>query len=130
MSTESTDDERTTGSPWAIAAAVFLLMIFGVIAVGTLRGCFFVDPQEVAKQDEEKKKKDEAEKKEKKPDFDLYTPIVMPSEPKSPLPIVKPGHWETISQEMRANYRDFVGDSRATIVDSQNREFVEESTHP
>ena len=47
----------------------------------------------------------------------------MPSEPKAPLPLVKPGHWETASQEMRANYRDFVGDSRLSIVDTQNRPY-------
>ena len=43
--------------------------------------------------------------------------------PKSPLPPVKPGHWATASQEMTANYRDFVGDSRLSIVDSQNRPY-------
>ena len=58
------DDERTKWSPWAIAAAILLLLIFGVIAVGTLRGCFFVDPQEAAKIAEEKKKK-EGGRKEK-----------------------------------------------------------------
>jgi hypothetical protein len=36
---------------------------------------------------------------------------------------VKPGHWQTVSQDMRANLRDFVGDSRLSIVDSQNRAF-------
>ncbi len=41
-----------------------------------------------------------------------------------PLPPVKPGHWATASQKMRANYRDFVGDSRLSIVNSQNRPFA------
>ncbi len=122
MPTDPAADERTKWSPWAIAAAVVLLMIFGVIVVGSLRGCFFISPQEVAKQEEERKKKEEEEKK-KKAEFELSTPIVMPSEPKVPLPLVKPGHWETIRQDMRANYRDFVGDSRLSIVDGQNRPY-------
>ena len=125
MSTEPAqpaDDERTKWSPWAIAAALILLLIFGVIAFGTVRGCFFVDPQDPAKLEEEQKKKEEEEKKDKS-EFKLSAPIVMPSEPKTPLPLVKPGHWETTSQEMRANYRDFVGDSRSSIVDAQNRPF-------
>ena len=36
---------------------------------------------------------------------------------------MKPGHWATASQEMRANYRDFVGDSRVSVVNSQNRPY-------
>ena len=123
MATDFPEDERTKWSPWAIAAAVLLLLIFAVITVGMVRGCIFVDPQEAAKLAEEQKKKDEEEKKTKKTDFELFTPIVMPSEPKSPLPIVKPGHWESVSQDMRANYRDFLGDSRLSVVDTQNRPY-------
>ena len=68
MSTEpTTDDEHAKWSPWAIAAAVLLLLLFGVIAVGTLRGCFFVDPQEAAKLDEEAKEEGRGKKKKKKP---------------------------------------------------------------
>src|SRR5262245_5812545 len=120
MSTESADDERIRWSPWAIAAAILLLLIFGVIAFGTVRGCFFVDPQEAAKPEEEKKKK---KKEEEEPELKILAPIVMPAEPKTPLPLVKPGHWEAISQDMRMNLRDFVGDSRASIVDAQNRPY-------
>jgi hypothetical protein len=120
MSTESADDERAHWSPWAIAAALVLLLIFGVIAFGTVRGFFFVDPQEAAKLDEEKKKK---KKEEEEKELQIAPPIVMPAEPKTPLPLIKPGHWETISQDMRMNYRDFVGDSRAWIGDAQERPY-------
>ena len=53
------DDERTTWSLWAIVAAAVLVLLFGVIAVGTLRGCFYTDPQEAAKTEEEEKKEEE-----------------------------------------------------------------------
>ena len=56
---EPDTDERTKWSPWALAAAVLLLVMFGVIAVGTLRGCFYIDPQEAAKREDDRKKKEE-----------------------------------------------------------------------
>ena len=83
----STDPETRriarSGRRWAIAAAALLVLMFGVIAVGTLRGCFYVDPQEAAKREEEKKKKEDEEKK-KKDDFEIRSPVVQPSEPESP----------------------------------------------
>jgi len=122
MSTDSEElDERTKWSPWAIAAAALLVVLFGVIAFGTLRGCFYVDPQEAAKREEELKKKEEEEKK--KAEFNIAPPVVQPSEPESPVQAVKPGHWVTSSQRMRANYRDFVGDSRTSIINQQKNPY-------
>ena len=121
MATDS-EDERTKWSPWAIAAAVLLLLIFGVIAVGTFAGASLSTrkrPPSCRGAEEEGRGREE----DKKTDFEIFTPIVMPSEPKTPLPIVKPGHWESVSQEMRANYRDFVGDSRLSVIDAQNRPY-------
>ena len=115
------DDEPTRWSPWAVAAAAFLLLLFGLIAVGTVRGCFTVSPEEAAKLEEEKKKLEE--KKKKEAEFDIATPVVQPSEPESPIQPVKPGHWAATSQQMRANYRDFVGDSRNSIVNRQKRPY-------
>ena len=91
-------DERQDWSKWAIAAVVLLLLLFGVVAVGTVRGCFSSEPEKAADA-AEKKKKDDAEK-EKKPPIKIDPPIVLPSEPKVPLPPVKPGHWATASQEI------------------------------
>ena len=77
----------------------------------------------------EEKKKDEARRKRnRRYRRSRSTPIVLPSEPKVPLPPVKPGHWATASQEMTANYHDFVGDSRLSVVDSQNRPYPVAST--
>ena len=127
MSTETETDDVAKWSPWAIAAAVLLLALFGVIGVGTLRGCFFVDPLEAAKNEAEKKNKEDAEK-EKKKEFDVAFPIVQPSEPEAPLQAVKPGHWVTASQNMRANYNNFIGDSRVAIVNGQNQPYPVAST--
>lgn len=102
-------------SLWAILAAIVLMMLFGVIAVGMLSGYFNGDPEEVAKLEDDKKKEEEKKKLE---EFNLDSPVVQPSEPESPFQPVKPGHWAATSQKMRANYRDFVGDSRTLIVNS------------
>jgi hypothetical protein len=115
---EPDSEEATRWSPWAIAAAVLLALLFGVILVAGVRGCLSLDPQEAAKREEERKKKEEEEKK-KKQEFDIANPVVLPSEPKSPAQYVKPGHWATATQRIRANYRDFVGESRTAVVDKQ-----------
>src|ERR1700759_4661883 len=96
---EPTDERRGKWGPWSIAAALLPLLLFGVIAAGTLRGYFFVSAEDAAKQEEEKKKKEEEEKKQKK-DFVIETPLVLPSEPKSQQPFATPGHWEPTSQAM------------------------------
>jgi len=127
MSTDTETDERSKWSPWAVAAAALLVMLFGVIAFGTMRGCLFVDPQEAAKREEERKKKAEADKN-KKDDFVIKSPVVEPAEAETPFQYVKPGHWATASQKMRANVRDFVGDSRTSITDSRNNAFPVDDT--
>jgi hypothetical protein len=97
-------------------------MMFGLIAVGMIRGCFVAGTGQAA-EDEEKKKKEESEKQEKAP-FKIEPPVVLPSEPKVASPPAKPGHWAVASQTMRANYRDFVGDSNLSVVNNQNRPFT------
>ena len=84
-------DKSTKWSPWAIAAAVLLAVLFGVIAVAGVRGCLYIDPQEAARLQEERKKKEEAEKK-KELEVRVDDPVVQPGEPKSPAQYVKPGH--------------------------------------
>jgi hypothetical protein len=140
MSTEPEAADDAKWSVWAIAFAALLVVMFGVIAIGTLRGCFFSDPGVTGKNEDEKKKKKEEEekkKKDKKPEFDIAFPVILPCEPEDPLQGIKPGHWSTASQKMVANYRDFVGDSRVTIIDGQqqpypiaNTPFVERSSRP
>jgi hypothetical protein len=119
---ELDDDERRKWSAWAIAAAALLLLLFSVVAIGTLRGCFFASTEQ-ADADEQKKKEEEKKKKEDLGPFKIQSPVVLPSEPNVPLPPVKPGHWATASQQITANFKDFVGDSRLSIVDSQSRPY-------
>jgi hypothetical protein len=114
---ESELEERTKWTPWAIVAAILLLLLFGVIAVTAIRGFFYGNPQEEAKLEEDEKKKEE--EKKKKPDFEVLAPVVQPSESETGVQAVKPGHWAATSQKMRANYRDFVGDSRLTITNNR-----------
>lgn len=112
-------DEVTKWSPWAIAAAVLLALLFGGILIAGVRGCMTLDPQELARLEEERKKKEEEEKKKKKEDFDIGFPVILPTEPKSPAQFVKPGHWATSTQQMRANYNDLVGESQTFVVDKE-----------
>ena len=60
--TNAESDERRKWSPWAIAAAALLLVMFGIIAVGTLRGCFSCRARNKPPTADEKKKKEETEK--------------------------------------------------------------------
>jgi len=43
--TAADPDEPQRWSPWAIAAMALLLLVFGMIAFGVLRGCLFAEPQ-------------------------------------------------------------------------------------
>jgi hypothetical protein len=116
--TELEEDDAPKWSPWAIVAAALLALMFGGIIIAGVSSYFYVDPQEAAKLEEERKKKEEEDKK-KEDEITFRPPVILPSEPKSPLQFVKPGHWATSTQRMRANYRDFIGESRTVIVDKQ-----------
>lgn len=124
---ELDSEDAAKWSPWAIAAAVLLAILFGAILVAGVRGYMSIDPQEAARLEEERKKKEEAEKKEKK-EYNFDYPVVQPGEPKAPSQYVKPGHWSTDSQRMRFNYRDFVGESRTVLIDNQNNPFPVDRT--
>lgn len=118
---EPESDERTKWTPWALAAGLFLLLMFTVVGAGMMRGCFSLNPQQAEKDEEEKAKSDkEKEKeKEKKNDVDIRFPVIQPAEAEAPISYAKPGHWATATQTMRANYRDFVGDSHSVIINSK-----------
>src|SRR3954453_6541964 len=113
MTTHATTetDERRKWTARAIAAAALLLLLFSVIAIGTLRGCFFAESEQAADAEEKKKKDAEKEKKAPVPPIEIKSPVVLPSEPKVPLPPVKPGHWAAASQKKKANFQNSLGNS-------------------
>ena len=45
--------------------------------------------------------------------------MVQPGEPKSDVQAMKPGHWATGTQRMRAVYQDFVGTEDTTVVNGR-----------
>ncbi len=108
---------------------VTLLVCFGVLLTATLPGCSGCRPEDpVAKkkrEDEEKKKK----KKEKpKDDFEVARVTVQPSDPSSPQNLVKPGHWITAAQQMRANNFDFQAELESASVDRNGQPIDVEHT--
>jgi len=125
MSTDETPEEveerRDRWPLWAWVAAALLLMLFGVVGVGIWRGSFFQNAQQAEKDEEDKKGKGkDGKEEEKKKDFEILYPVVQPSEPEAPLQYAKPGHWATATQTIRANVRDFVGDSRTTVTNARD----------
>jgi hypothetical protein len=109
---------------WLAGAVAALLVCIALLTVGPLRSYFSGSSQAAA--DEAAKKK--AAKKRKKPDFEVASPVVRPGEPTSPGQMVKPGHWATATQRMRANYRDFVGQSLATLVNKDSDTYPVDQT--
>jgi hypothetical protein len=117
---EPESEDRMKWTPWALAAGLFLLLMFTVIGAGMMRGCFTQNPQQAEKDEKEKAKKGEKEKeKDKKDDVEIKFPVIQPAEAEAPVSYAKPGHWATATQSMRANYRDFVGDSHTVITNSK-----------
>ena len=78
---EPESEERTRWTPWALAAGLFLLLMFTVIGAGMMRGCFTLNPQQAEKDEKEKAKKEDKEKeKEKKDDVEIRFPVIQPAE--------------------------------------------------
>jgi hypothetical protein len=112
-------DRRT----WMVAA--LLLALFVTVAIG-LRGCGEVDPvaeaeKRAAREEEEKRKKEEQKRL-----ANFYLGVMRPQPNQSEQVVegtapqlrdVKPGHWITTLQDVRANNFDFVGEFETTVVD-------------
>lgn len=70
--------------------------------------------------DAKKDKPDEAKNEKPKEDFELSGLKVLPHEEK-PSQFVKPGHWSTATQEIKANNFDFQGELEGETVDPKQR---------
>jgi hypothetical protein len=65
---------------------------------------------------EAKKKADEEKQKEQEDDPRVEHLVIQPGEPTSEVKALKPGHWATGTERMRAMYQDFVGRESTTVV--------------
>ncbi len=91
-----------------IATAILL----GFLVVAAPSGCScWKDPLGKKKaetaEELEKKKKELQEKKKKKPDFEIEKISVLPYDDNSTRNLIKPGHWFSVQQTMKANNYDF-----------------------
>ena len=75
----------------------------------------------------EAKEKDEAAK-QKEVDPRVERMVIQPGEPKSDVQAVKPGHWVTGTERMRAMYQDFVGTLDTTVVNGRGEPYPVDAT--
>lgn len=96
--------------PWVVLAALLMPCLPGCSSCGSSAP---VDPKAAGKD-----KPDEAKNEKPKEDFELSGLKVLPYEAK-PSQFVKPGHWSTATQEIKANNFDFQGELEGETVDPQ-----------
>lgn len=123
MSIDSNDAEHDDRSasrvkPWVLALAVAMAAI-GTVAVMSWRGCADDPIAQAEREAEEKKKQEEADKK-KELDPKIERLAILPGERESARQFVKPGHWATGSQQIKAIYENFLGEMQTSIVGRQD----------
>lgn len=109
--------------PW-----FWLLALAGVFVIA-LPGCSGCRPtnqaaQKKAEEEEEKKKK----KKKVLPDYEVTQLTSYPDDPDQAQNFVKPGHWVTMTEQMRANNFDFQAEFELSATDRDGRPFLVEDT--
>lgn len=77
-----------------------------------------------------KNKKLEDEKKKKKPkdDFEFKLPRTVPADDTMATPLVKPGHWVTVANEVKANNFNFNAELHTTSTDRNERPYFVQYT--
>lgn len=130
-----TRPRRPIGLWLALAVALLATMALGVAAWRGWGSASLTAEQQAA--EEEAKRKAEEEQQEKELDPRVERLVVQPGEPKSKEQALKPGHWATGTQRMRAIYQDFVGEEETSVVNGQGEAYpvpgtplVLESTRP
>lgn len=130
------------GSEFQLSASlrgiVWFLLACTLLGITGCSGCRQETPQErIAREQQEKEERERKEeerrkaeqaKKEKKHDFEIKPLVSKPSELNVVRSLVKPGHWMTATQEMRANYFDWAGESSLRVVDDRQRPYPIEKT--
>lgn len=142
------EDETTTPSDEAPRArrpiGLWLALLVALVAAVALSFAAWrgwngraLSAEQLSAEEEAKKKAEEEKKKEQELDPRIERLVVQPGEPKSDVQALKPGHWATGTQRMRAIYQDFVGEEQTSVVNGQGAIYpvqgtptVLESTRP
>ena len=114
---------------------VWGLAILFCIPIAGCGGCQGNRDQE--KKDEKEKEKEKKTKEKPKRDFEIGRPRIEPHDGTFVQNAVKPGHWVSVTQRMKANNFDFLGqlhsattDGRGKPVDLERTPFRMTSTRP
>lgn len=99
----------------------------------TMPGCSCTPetPQQKAareKKQAEAEQKRLEEEKARKEGFQVSRPLPQPNQEDQPLMLVKPGHWTTATQRMKANAEDWVGETSLQVVDKSEQPIAVEQT--
>jgi hypothetical protein len=112
---------------WLLAAVVGVAAI-GLVAVAW-QGWGVGDSLSAAKKKAEAEAKDkDDESKRLQVDPRVNRLVVQPGEPISELQALKPGHWATGTQRMRAIHQDFVGEAKTTVVNRRGEPYPVDGT--
>lgn len=114
-----------SGRPWWRSAAGVCLLVLVSAAVVSTPGCGGCsrDPAARKKAEEEKRKKEAEDQEKKKPKdpFEFGRLVVEPWDETTGAAAVKPGHWTSASQLMKANNEDFHGELDLTVADKSGK---------
>lgn len=118
---------RNPLSRWIVGGLLGLVLLV-VAAIGWQTWSRSSSQQSAQEKAEaEAKEKDEAAK-QKEVDPKVERMVIQPGEPKSDVQAVKPGHWVTGTERMRAMYQDFVGTLDTTVVNGRGEPYPVDAT--
>jgi hypothetical protein len=110
--------------------AGFWLMVCACLCTLALPGCSGCRKTNQAAK--KKAEEEEAEKKKKKkqelPPYEVTQLTSYPDDPDQVQNFVKPGHWVTMTEQMRANQFDFQADFELAATDRDGQPFLVENT--
>lgn len=107
-------------STWILSVLWLLMLSVSAVAVTGCGGCNQTDEDPLAEAEKaelEAKEKAAKQKEKPKPPFEDSKLSVLPDvvRKKETVAGIKPGHWSTLSDEMKANNSDFVGELHTSI---------------
>ncbi|MCA9188729.1 MAG: hypothetical protein R3E01_24035 [Pirellulaceae bacterium] len=111
---------RNRSYAWWHGTLIFVLLAPLMLSIAGCGGC---------RQGQTAQKKEPEKKEEKpKPPFERGRVVVFPSDEAPSRSFIKPGHWVTASQRIRANNADFKGDLLALCLDRRSETIRLEGT--